>query len=84
MHVLFYQAGVIEEMVTDSLDTALDTEDIEEETEQEVDKVLSELAGETAAQLPEAVRKERLKQPATAQEVSATTITPFLPFSFAC
>lgn len=65
------KAGVIEEMVTDSLDTALDTEDIEEETEQEVDKVLSELAGETAAQLPEAVRKERLKQPATAQEEEA-------------
>ncbi|RXI04657.1 hypothetical protein DVH24_038931 [Malus domestica] len=61
------KAGVIEEMVNDSLDTALDSEDIEEEIEEEVDKVLTSIAGETAAQLPEAVRKERLKQPATAQ-----------------
>ncbi|KAB2606653.1 vacuolar protein sorting-associated protein 24 1-like [Pyrus ussuriensis x Pyrus communis] len=61
------KAGVIEEVVNDSLDTALDSEDIEEEIEEEVDKVLTSIAGETAAQLPEAVRKERLKQPATAQ-----------------
>ncbi|KAF8397748.1 hypothetical protein HHK36_016670 [Tetracentron sinense] len=57
------KAGVIEEMVNDAVDTALDSEDIEEETEEEVDKVLTELAGETAAQLPEAVRRERIKQP---------------------
>ncbi|GKV08375.1 hypothetical protein SLE2022_197900 [Rubroshorea leprosula] len=57
------KAGVIEEMVNDSVDAALDSEDIEEETEEEVDKVLTALAGETAAQLPEAVRKEKLKQP---------------------
>lgn len=58
------KAGVIEEMVTDSLDSVLDSEDIEEETEEEVEKVLTEIAGETAAQLPEAARKERVKMPA--------------------
>ncbi|XAR59705.1 hypothetical protein NMG60_11015643 [Bertholletia excelsa] len=58
------KAGVIEETVNDTIDLALDTEDIEEETEEEVDKVLTALAGETAAELPEAVRKEKLKQPA--------------------
>ncbi|KAF7152287.1 vacuolar protein sorting-associated protein 24 homolog 1-like [Rhododendron vialii] len=59
------KAGLIEETVNDALDSALDTEDIEEETEAEVDKVLTALAGETAAELPEAVRKQKLKQPAT-------------------
>ncbi|KAL5733556.1 hypothetical protein ACOSQ2_033248 [Xanthoceras sorbifolium] len=58
------KAGVIEEMVNDSLDTALDSDDIEEEIEEEVEKVLTELAGETAAQLPEAIRKERVRVPA--------------------
>ncbi|KAF5744774.1 vacuolar protein sorting-associated protein 24 1-like [Tripterygium wilfordii] len=57
------KAGVIEEFVNDTVDTALDSDDIEEETEEEVDKVLTAIAGETAAQLPaEAVRKERMKQ----------------------
>ncbi|TXG73785.1 hypothetical protein EZV62_002364 [Acer yangbiense] len=68
-------AGVIEEMVNDSIDSALDSEDLEEEIEEEVDKVLTAIAGETAAQLPEAVRKEKAKQPAqtvgTAQEEEA-------------
>ncbi|GAY54518.1 hypothetical protein CUMW_157280 [Citrus unshiu] len=58
------KAGIIEEMVNDTIDTALDSDDIEEETEEKVDKVLSEIAGETAAQLPEAVRKERSRVPA--------------------
>ncbi|KAE9616707.1 putative Snf7 family protein [Lupinus albus] len=58
------KAGVIEEIVNDAVDSALDSEDIEYEIEEEVDKVLTEIAGETAAQLPEAVRKERMKQPA--------------------
>ncbi|OWM70230.1 vacuolar protein sorting-associated protein 24 homolog 1-like [Punica granatum] len=57
------KAGVIEEFVNDAVDTALDSEDIEEETEEEVDKVLTEIAGETAAQLPEAVRNEKIRQP---------------------
>ncbi|WCJ41577.1 Charged multivesicular body protein 3 [Euphorbia peplus] len=56
------KAGVIEEFVNDALDNALDSEDIEDEIEEEVDKVLTAIAGETAAQLPEAVRKERVKQ----------------------
>lgn len=55
--------------MNDAVDSALDSEDIEEEIEEEVDKVLTAIAGETAAQLPEAVRKERMKQPARAQEV---------------
>lgn len=63
------KAGVIEEMMNDAVDSALDSEDIEEEIEEEVDKVLTELAGETASQLPDAVRKERLKQPSTSQAV---------------
>ncbi|KAK9185858.1 hypothetical protein WN943_026217 [Citrus x changshan-huyou] len=58
------KAGVIEEFVNDAVDTALDSEDIEEEIEEEVDKVLTAIAGETAAQLPEAVRKEMVKQSA--------------------
>ncbi|XP_061355365.1 vacuolar protein sorting-associated protein 24 homolog 1-like [Gastrolobium bilobum] len=64
------KAGVIEEVVNDALDTALDSEDIEDEIEEEVDKVLTAIAGETASQLPEAVRKERVKQPA--QSVGST------------
>ncbi|CAN6477095.1 unnamed protein product [Victoria cruziana] len=63
------KAGVMEEMVNDAVDTALDSEDIEEEIEEEVDKVLTQIAGETAAQLPDAVRKERLKEPARKQRV---------------
>lgn len=64
------QAGVIEEFVNDAVDTALDSEDMEEEIEEEVDKVLTAIAGETAAQLPEAARKEKMKQPvSTAEEV---------------
>ncbi|CAJ2654502.1 unnamed protein product [Trifolium pratense] len=58
------KAGVIEEIVNDAVDSALDSEDIEDEIEEEVDKVLTAIAGETAAQLPEAVRKQKVKQPA--------------------
>ncbi|KAI9195011.1 hypothetical protein LWI28_010832 [Acer negundo] len=69
------KAGVIEEIVNDAIDSALDSEDLEEEIEEEVDKVLTAIAGETAAQLPEAVRKEKAKLPAqtvgTAQEEEA-------------
>ncbi|PWA94057.1 Snf7 [Artemisia annua] len=62
------KAGIIEEMVNDAVDSALDSDDIEDEIEDEVDKVLTAIAGETASQLPEAARKERLKQPAQAEE----------------
>ncbi|XP_057781843.1 vacuolar protein sorting-associated protein 24 homolog 1 isoform X1 [Salvia miltiorrhiza] len=62
------KAGIVEEMMNDTLDNALDSEDIEEETEEEIEKVLSAIAGETAAQLPETIRKQKLKQPATSQD----------------
>ncbi|CAN4120374.1 unnamed protein product [Withania somnifera] len=62
------KAGVMEEMVNDAVESALDSEDIEDAIEEEVDKVLTAIAGETAAQLPEAIRKEKLKQPAQAVE----------------
>ncbi|KAF8039482.1 hypothetical protein BT93_B1878 [Corymbia citriodora subsp. variegata] len=67
------KAGVIEEFVNDAVDTALDTEDMEEEIDEEVDKVLTAIAGETAAQLPEAVRKQKVKPSAqpTAEEDEA-------------
>ncbi|KAL0907656.1 hypothetical protein M5K25_022076 [Dendrobium thyrsiflorum] len=61
-------AGVIEEMVNDAVDSALDSEDIEEETEEEIEKVLSAIAGETVSQLPDAVRKVRIKQPSSSQK----------------
>lgn len=66
--MMLLQAGIIEEMMNDSMDDALDSEDIEEETEEEIEKVLTAIAGETAAQLPEAVRKQKLKQPATSEQ----------------
>nr|GEX12466.1 vacuolar protein sorting-associated protein 24 homolog 1 [Tanacetum cinerariifolium] len=62
------KAGVIEEFVNDALDSALDSDDMEDEIDEEVDKVLTAIAGDTAAQLPEAVRKERLKQPAQTED----------------
>lgn len=68
------QAGIIEEMVNESLDDALDSEDIEEETEEEIEKVLTAIAGETAAQLPQAVRRQKLKQPATEEEEVCFTL----------
>ncbi|KAG2299914.1 hypothetical protein Bca52824_036386 [Brassica carinata] len=58
------KAGVIEDFVNDAIDNALDSENMEEEIEDEVDQVLTAIAGETAAELPEAVRKERIKVPA--------------------
>ncbi|KAG6492916.1 vacuolar protein sorting-associated protein 24 homolog 1-like [Zingiber officinale] len=57
------KAGVMEEMVNDAVDTALDSEDIEEEIEEEVDKVLAAIAGETVSELPNAISKEKIKQP---------------------
>ncbi|KAF3538812.1 hypothetical protein F2Q69_00019204 [Brassica cretica] len=63
------KAGVIEEFVIDAIDNALDSEGMEEEIDEEVDKVLTAIAGETAAELPEAVRKERIKEEAIAEGV---------------
>lgn len=76
------QVGVIEEMVNDSVDSALDSEDIEEETEEEVEKVLTAIAGETAAELPQAVRKERLKQPAQSVEDADVFVAYIVQFVF--
>lgn len=76
------QAGVIEEMVNDSVDSAIDSEDIEEETEEEVEKVLTAIAGETAAQLPQAVRRERLKQPAQSVEDAEVFAAYFVQLIF--
>mmetsp|Transcript_23 Transcript_23/g.43 ORF Transcript_23/g.43 Transcript_23/m.43 type:complete len:214 (-) Transcript_23:765-1406(-) len=59
------KAGIIEEMMSDTLDSALDTEDMEEETEEQVNKVLAEIAGETAAALPSA---QKTKVPHAAEE----------------
>lgn len=64
------KAGVMEEMVNDAVDDTLDSEDIEEETEEEVEKVLAAIAGETAAELPDAVRREKIKQPVQAQSAT--------------
>ncbi|KAL0875777.1 hypothetical protein Bca101_025482 [Brassica carinata] len=58
------KAGVIAEFVNDAIDNALDSEDMEAEIDEEVDKVLTAIAGETAAELPEAVRKDRIEVPA--------------------
>lgn len=64
--------------MSDAVDNALDSEDMEEEIEDEVDKVLAAIAGETAAELPEAVRKEKINVPAkktsTSREVSTSTV----------
>ncbi|KAH6774697.1 SNF7 family protein [Perilla frutescens var. frutescens] len=62
------RAGIIEETMNDTLDDVLDSEDLEEETEEEIDKILTAIAGETSAQLPQAIRKEKLKQPATSED----------------
>jgi Snf7 len=57
------KAGLIEEMMDDTMDTANDLE--EEEVDGEVEKVLQEVAGEQLAKLPNAgrtaVAAEKLK-----------------------
>lgn len=64
--------------MNDAVDNALDSEDIEQEIEEEVEKVLTAIARETAAELPEAVRKEKINVPAqkasTSHEVSISTV----------
>ncbi|CAL5082930.1 unnamed protein product [Urochloa decumbens] len=62
------KAGVMEEMVNDAVDSALDSEDMEEEIEEEVDKVLASVAGETASQLPDAVRTQKIQQASTSKD----------------
>jgi len=68
----------MEEMVNEAVDSALDSEDMKKEIE-EVDKVLASVAGETASQLPDAVRTQKIQQASTSkvpEEVNA------LPCSF--
>lgn len=65
----------MEEMVNDAVDTALDSEDIEEEIEEEVDKVLAAIAGETVSELPNAISKEKIKQPSTSVKVEQASTT---------
>ena len=49
------KAGIIDEMITDAMDSAFGDEDlVEEETAQEIDRVLQELAVVDAAQMPAA------------------------------
>ncbi len=45
------RAGFIQEMVSDSMDTAMDTESIEDAAAEAVDQVLLEITGETMSQL---------------------------------
>ena len=56
----------MEEMV--SVDSALDSEDMKEEIE-EVDKVLASVIGETASQLPDAARTQKILQASTSKVV---------------
>ena len=56
---MLLQEGVIEQFVSEVLYSALDLDDMEYEIDEEVDKVLTAIAGDTAAHLPEGVRKER-------------------------
>lgn len=52
------KAGLIEEMISDAIDSAVGGENEEEETEEEVQKVLDEIALDMTANLPAAqVRK---------------------------
>jgi hypothetical protein len=57
----------MEEMMNDAVDSALDSEDMEEEIEEEVDKVLASVAGETASQLPDAARTQKIQQASTSK-----------------
>ncbi|KAL4452152.1 hypothetical protein ABPG75_007814 [Micractinium tetrahymenae] len=66
------KAGIIDEMMSDAMDSVMDGEDLEEETEEQVDKILLEVAGETLAQMAAAPRQQRQavqqqQQPAEAE-----------------
>ncbi len=64
------KAGLIQEIINDSLDSALGDDELEEETEAEVDRVLMEITGDTLAQLP-AGKLKPLQQPAAAEPAEA-------------
>ena len=50
-----FKAGVMDEMVSDAMDSSL--EDVEEESEEEVNKVLQELALDSVAAMPAAGKR---------------------------
>ena len=61
-----YKAGVVDEMVSDAMESVAGTDE-EEESEELVDKVLLEVAGETMAQMAAAPqRKQAAKEEAAA------------------
>lgn len=59
------KAGIIEEMLEDTMETVTESEDMEEEAQQEVDKILFELTTGKLGAAPSAV-KETLPTPAAA------------------
>ena len=66
------KAGIIDEMITDAMDSAFGDEDlVEEETAQEIDRVLQELAVVDAAQMPAAA-----SAPIPAEDPVITAILP--------
>jgi len=66
----------MEEMVNEAVDSALDSEDMEEEIEEEVDKVLASVAGETASQLPDAARTQKIHEASTSRVPEEVTTFP--------
>lgn len=54
MHAEMQRAGLIDEMMSDAMDSAMGMEDEEEETDAEVQRVLDEVAGEALAAMPRA------------------------------
>lgn len=62
------KAGLIEEMMSDAIDSAIGGEDEEEETEEEVQKVLDEIALATASALPSAQRTKQAARQQAAEE----------------
>lgn len=71
----------MEEMMNDAVDSALDSEDMEEEIEEEVDKVLASVAGETASQLPDAARTQKIQEASTSRIPEEVNI---FPLKFVC
>ncbi|KAL4426121.1 hypothetical protein ABPG77_002707 [Micractinium sp. CCAP 211/92] len=63
------KAGIIDEMMSDAMDSVMDSDDLEEETEEQVDKILLEVAGETLAQMAAAPQQQ--KQAAQQQQQPA-------------
>merc|ERR1712014_87732 len=59
------KAGIIEEMLEDTMETVTESEDLEEEAQQEVDKILFELTTGKLGAAPSVV-KETLPTPAAA------------------